>query len=196
MPIFAPKRRPAFKPLNKLRNNPFGAGKKGLLMGLNLTAMVDMFTVIVIFLLQSFSASGELMFQQKDLKLPEAEEAPALSERGPVVTLFENRILWEGSEVASLAQLDDAEPGIPALVERLKGVREREEKLFSKTAKAGEPFEGHIVVQADIKTDFKLVRKAIFSANEAGWVHIQFATMGGASAEGEGEGEEGEAAEG
>ena len=189
MPISAPKRRPAFKPLNKLRNNPFSGGKKGLMLALNLTAMIDMFTVIVIFLLQSFSASGEILFLQKDLKLPEAEVAEVLSERGPVLTLFENEILWEGKEIAKLAELDDAEPGIPALTERLTGVREREEKLYGK--KTDQPFEGHIVVQADIKTDFKLVRKAIFSANQAGWVHIQFATMGGAKAKTE----EGEAAE-
>ena len=37
------------------------------------------------------------------------------------------------------------------------------------------PFDGNLIVQADEETDFKLVRRAIFSANEAGWVHLQFA---------------------
>ena len=32
-------------------------------------------------------------------------------------------------------------------------------------------------MQADQKTDFKLVRRAIFSANAAGWTHLQFAVQ-------------------
>src|SRR5688572_18293093 len=121
MPVKLPKRRPAFQPLNRLRSSPFGGGKKGLMLALNLTAMVDMFTVIVIFLLQQFSSSGELLFIQKNLKLPDAEQSEMLTDRGPVITLFENKVMWEGKPVATLEELDAAEPGIPALTERLEG---------------------------------------------------------------------------
>ena len=176
MPIKLPKRRPAFAPLNRLRSGPFGAGKKSLMLALNLTAMVDMFTVIVIFLLQQFSSSGELLFTQKDLKLPEAHESEMLTDRGPVVTLFQNRVLWEGKPVANLDELDEAEPGIPPLIEKLEGVREREQKFYGR--KEGEPFKSHVVIQADKATDFQLVRKTIYSVNQAGWVHINFAVMG------------------
>ena len=191
MPIKLPKRRPAFAPLNRLRSGSFAGGKKGLMLSLNLTAMVDMFTVIVIFLLQQFASSGELLFLQKNLKLPDAHEAEELTDRGPVVTLFENKVLWEGKAVANLEELDEADPGIPPLIEQLEGVREREQKLYGK--KENEPFKSHVVIQADKATDFQLVRKTIYSVNQAGWVHINFAVVGiGTGAEGE----EGAAAEG
>lgn len=190
MPIKLPKRRPAFQPLNRLRSGSFAGGKKGLMGALNLTAMVDMFTVIVIFLLQQFASSGELLFLQKDLKLPEAHEAEELSDRGPVVTLFENKVLWEGKPVANLEELDEAEPGIPGLIEKLEGVREREQKLYGR--KEGEPFKSHVIIQSDKSTDFQLVRKTIYSVNQAGWVHINFAVVGLGVP---GEGEEGAAAE-
>ena len=190
MPIKLPKRRPAFQPLNRLRSGAFAGGKKGLMLALNLTAMVDMFTVIVIFLLQQFSSSGELLFTQKDLKLPEAQQSEMLTDRGPVVTLFQNRVLWEGKPVANLDELDEAEPGIPPLIEKLEGVREREQKLYGR--KDNEPFKSHVVIQADKATDFQLVRKTIYSVNQAGWVHINFAVMGLGTP---GEGEEGAAAE-
>ncbi len=186
MPVSVPHRRPAFEPLNRLRSSPLSAGKKGLMLSLNLTAMVDMFTVIVIFLLQQFASSGELLFLQKDLKLPEAKEAEALTDRGPVVTLFQNKVLWEGKPVANLEELDEAEPGIPPLIEKLEGVREREQKLYGRAE--NEPFKSHVVIQSDKATDFKLVRKTIYSVNQAGWVHINFAVTG---IGGEGEGEEG-----
>ena len=189
MPIKLPKRRPAFQPLNRLRSGSFAGGKKGLMLSLNLTAMVDMFTVIVIFLLQQFASSGELLFLQKNLKLPDAHEAEELTDRGPVVTLFENKVLWEGKAVANLEELDEADPGIPPLIEKLEAVREREQKLYGK--KENEPFKSHVVIQADKATDFQLVRKSIYSVNQAGWVHINFAVVGiGTGAEGE-EGAEG-----
>lgn len=191
MPIKHPKRRPAFPPIGRLRTSPIsGGGKKSLMTSLNLTAMVDMFTVIVIFLLQMFSANGDLQFMVKGLKTPTAKETKLLEERGPVVTLFQNQVLFEGQPVTSLEELDDAEMGIPKLTDLLRGIREREEALYGRDET--QPFEGHIIVQADKETDFKLVRKSVESANLAGWAHLQFTVTGEAKgvegAEGEGEG--------
>lgn len=181
MAVVVPKRRPAFAPIGRLRAGPFGGGKKGVMASLNLTAMVDMFTAIVIFLLQTFSASGEIMFAQKELKIPDADMADVLNERGPVVTLFRNTILIDGREMSKLEDLDEAEAGVPKLSEALKAARESQEKLDERRGKPrdpGQPFEGHIILQADKETDFMLVRKSIFSINEAGWAHIQFIVVG------------------
>lgn len=184
MPVHLPGRHAAFEPIGRLRKNPFKAGKKGMMMPLNLTAMVDMFTVIVIFLLQSFSASGEIMFIQKDIKLPTAKQAAPLEERGPVVTLFNNEVLLEGERIASLDEIDDADPGVEALSERLKAIREREEKLYGRDPT--KPYDGHFILQADSATDFELVRKCIFSVNESGWTHLQFTVLTEAPPPGEG----------
>lgn len=185
MAVSLPGRHPAFSPIGRLRKSPFKAGKKGLLMPLNLTAMVDMFTVIVIFLLQSFSASGEIMFIQKNIKLPQAIKAEPLVERGPVVTLFENSVILEGEELAKLDELDDEEQHVEALKERLEKIREREEERVGRDMT--KPFEGHLIIQADARTDFELVRKTIASVNMAGWTHLQFATMDKAKPKAEGE---------
>lgn len=185
MAVVLPGRHPAFHPIGRLRKSPFKGGKKSLMMPLNLTAMVDMFVVLVIFLLQSFSASGEIMFIQKGIKLPTSEQAEALIERGPVITMYENKVLLEGEEVADLSKLDKAEPNVPALTVRLTKIREKEEKLHPPDP--SKPFDQHAIIQADIGTDFELVRKTIYSINESGWTHLQFAAMpdaGVTSAEG------------
>ena len=62
-----------------------GTGKKSGYAELNLTSMVDMLTILVVFLLQTFSASGELLSVSKNITLPEAinfrdlEQAPIIS---------------------------------------------------------------------------------------------------------------------
>jgi len=195
MPVQQPKRRPAFKPIGILRSGPFGHGKKSVFANLNLTPMIDTFTVMVIFLLQSFSASGELMFIQKDMKLPDAEQTQLLNERGPVVTVLKNGILLEGKSIGNYEELmDDTQAGVPELAEKLTAIRERDEKMFG-AANPAEGFKGTVLVQADKATNFMFVRKVIFAINEAGWVHVQFAvTAIGTGTEG-GEGGEGAPAE-
>lgn len=186
MPVTTPKRRRAFVPLGRLRAQAHG-GRKSVSAGLNLTAMVDMFTVIVIFLLQSFSANGEIMFIQKDLTLPQADNTEELNERGVVITVTSGEILLEGKEVAKVQEMDQADPRVPVLVEKLTAIRENEEKLSAARGQPRDitkPYEGSIIVQADQDVDFMLVRKTIASLNEAGWAKVKFAATGtGASAE-------------
>ena len=87
----------------------------------------------------------------------------------------DNLVLIEGEKLAKLDELDDAEPGIPLLAERLKKVRENQERLVGRDPT--KPFDQHAIVQSDKRIDFKLVRKTIFSVNEAGWTHLNFAAM-------------------
>jgi biopolymer transport protein ExbD len=194
MGIHTPGRHPAFPPIGKLRQS-HGGGKKSGFTELNLTAMVDMFTVIVIFLLQSFSGEGEISVQ-KDLQLPVADAAVPMSQRGPVVVVMRGELMLDGEVLASLDKDDDAEPGIPPLTEKLTKIKETSEKTEAELrrrdpSRPEKPFDGHLIVQSDLETDFKLVRKAIFSANSAGWVHIQFAVVAGAGGAKAAEGAEG-----
>lgn len=177
MPVSVPKRRNAFVPIGKLRGGTYGShGKHGMMANLNLTPMVDMFTVIVIFLIQLFSATGDVLFSQKGLTLPPAKAAELLEDRGPVITLFQGKVLIEGREIAKADDLDEAEPGIPALTEQLTGIRERDEKLFGRDP--SKPFDGKIIIQADKETDFHLVRRTIYAGNTAGWAYFNFTVVG------------------
>ena len=53
---------------------------------INVTAMVDMMMVLVIFLVMNFNASGEMNFVSKDLKMPAAENGLDLT-RVPIIAL-------------------------------------------------------------------------------------------------------------
>jgi hypothetical protein len=86
MPVFTPGRHPAYEPIGRLRANPLKSGKKSGFTELNLTAMVDMFTVIVIFLLQSFSGEGEVSVH-KNLVLPDSEKPAAVRARLIIVVM-------------------------------------------------------------------------------------------------------------
>ncbi len=65
MSVVTPGRRPAFAPIGRLRSSPLSGGKKSGFVSLNLTPMVDMFTILVVFLIQLFKASGEVQLSSK-----------------------------------------------------------------------------------------------------------------------------------
>jgi hypothetical protein len=140
--------------------------------------MVDMFTVIVIFLLQTFSGEGEVSVH-KNLTLPDSAMAKPLSERGPIVVVMRGEVLLDGDIIATLDDEQADDPGIQLLTERLTAIREQNNKIEEELRRRDpsrpiKPFDGNLIVQADNETDFKLVRRSIFSANQAGWTHLQF----------------------
>ena len=77
-------------------------------VSLNLTPMIDMFVVLVIFLLMTFSESGEILFIQKDIELPKASTTEEL-ERAAVITIGGGRVVIEGKTVGTMEDISEDE---------------------------------------------------------------------------------------
>src|ERR1700720_2518899 len=84
--------------------------KRALIAGLTLTSMVDMFSLLVIFLLQSFSTSPELLMITKGVTLPAAISGRELMD-APVLSLSTSGVYLDQKLVGSLEDLsNDPEP--------------------------------------------------------------------------------------
>src|SRR4051812_30888220 len=76
-------------------------GKKNIFADLLITPLVDMFVIIVLFLIANFSATGEIMAMSKDIQLPTAAHVKEL-ELVPVIMIArdslsrETKIIVEG----------------------------------------------------------------------------------------------------
>ena len=113
--------------------------KKTLMASLTLTSMVDMFSLLVIFLLQSFSTSPELVMVSKGVTLPAAMSAKELMD-APVLSLSSSGVYLDQKLVGSLEDLsNDPEP----LMNKLAQLRE----LWQRTH-PHEKFRGEINLQA------------------------------------------------
>jgi biopolymer transport protein ExbD len=186
MPVVVPGRRPAFEPIGRLRSSPLSGGKKSIFVSLNLTAMVDMFTILVIFLIQLFTSAGDVTLD-KNVRVPRSEAGELLEDPGTVVLFRESDdkpgefglLLVDGQEVDPSAMGDaltaQAGGSIPGVVKILADQREFREKTEGRDQSAS--YQGVLLVQADIGTDFRLVRRVLASANEAGWAKIKFVTL-------------------
>ena len=113
--------------------------RRAIIVGLTLTSMVDMFSLLVIFLLQAFSSSPEMIVSTKGLQLPVAATGREIKD-APVLSLSSGDVFLDQKRVGTVAALlKDPEP----LMERLDVLRTQWMKAHPR-----DTFRGEINVQA------------------------------------------------
>jgi biopolymer transport protein ExbD len=186
MPIHAPGERYRYnKHLRKKK------GKREVAAILQLTAMVDMFTVLVVFLLQNYNVTGQVLYIPKEVILPKAERIKELKP-AVVVTISEKEVLIDKDVILSGDQVRGQEawmlePLHKRLVASLALAKEEHEKNIQKqlqsvvVAARGEqdlkdpnPW-SKVTIQADKGIDFLTVKKVMYTVTEAGAGEINFA---------------------
>src|SRR5690606_34287155 len=81
-------------------------GKKSLVAILSLTAMVDMFTVLTVFLLQNYKSTGEVLFIPKEVQLPNAAETKELKP-AHVVTVSNQFVFLDQEPIANFNEVKE-----------------------------------------------------------------------------------------
>ena len=151
------------------------AGRKSVNEALNLVAYIDMMTMLVIFLLMSFSATGEILFVQKNIVLPDATNWTDL-ERAPVIGVSKDVVTLDGAQVASAEELlKDSTTGdfkISELHDKLVTLKNNYKLLHP-----GEDFNGIAIIQSDKNVEFKALKKVMYSVAVAGYQNVSFAVQ-------------------
>ena len=178
MPIVQPGKRPAKRfSASKVLGGKIVHGRRTTNADLNVVPMVDMMTMLVIFLLQQFSATGEVLYMQKDIKLPDARHGQQI-EVAPVVALSAAQVVVSGQKVAEVSELEkDPSQIIAPLVEKLRDEKKRWDFIHQNDRDREKNWKGEVNVQADVKVPFRVVRRVMASAAEAGYGNVNFAAV-------------------
>lgn len=155
-----------------------GHGRKSGDLYINVTAMVDMMMVLVIFLVMNFNASGEMLFLSKDIKMPQAQHGDVVT-RVPILAISnKNQLYFEGVILTDLNNIDPNDPNwrIAELEEKLVEQRQRFEAIGKREFENPEEDPTTTVnVQADKDTDFKLLKRVLYTCEQAGFGRIRLA---------------------
>ena len=177
MAIVTPGKRPAKRfEHSRVLGGKMRHGRKTTNAELNVVPMVDMMTMLVIFLLQQFSATGEVLYMQKDIRLPDARHGQMV-EAAPTVAISAEQVVVTGQKVADVADLD-RDAGyldIPALEERLR--EERKKWDFIHQNDPARKWDGLVTIQADQKVPFRIVKRVMYSCGVAGYFNLNFAAL-------------------
>ena len=185
MAIFKPGQRYRYHNILKRRGS-----KRSVTAILSLTAMVDMFTVLAIFLLQNYNTTGEILHLPKEVILPKANRVLELKP-SLVITISAKEILIDKLKVASFDEVKKSESWvIPNLRDQAKIILEKakadqETKLQSKLEKVVQETVGDekkdpnawkkVTILADKSIDYLTLKKIMYSIYEAGGGPINFA---------------------
>lgn len=131
--------------------------------------MVDMFTLIVVFLLKNYSAQGQLVTPAEGLMLPSssieksAGEALSVKISEKTIMVENNVVVDETAYKALMAQKDFMiEPLFKVLSEHSKSARQSAEVL--KTA-----FSGKISIQGDVSIPYNILTRVMYTCGQAGY---------------------------
>lgn len=191
MPIKVPGKR-FCKRLQKSRVFGEGVhGKKSVFADLLITPLVDMFVIIVLFLIANFSATGEVLMMTKDIQLPEAKNVQEVK-MVPVVMISSDQVLVSGQVIGRVEDLAREDYlNIAPLEEKLREMKKQYDDLHALAKDTeGEGFQGDVNIQAHKEVQFKIIKRVMFSCATAGYNNINFAVMSlgdGKSGEAKGE---------
>lgn len=161
-------------PLAFIRKIADGHGRANVIADLNVTPMVDMLTMLVIFLLLTFSASGEILTITKDIQLPKAFNAVEL-ERAPIIAISKAKIAFEGQFVMDANEITNeryVDFVLPPLKERLE--RNRDQWKLTHPDKS---FDGQVIIQSDNSVNFVVIKMIMMTCAQAEYSQMNFAVL-------------------
>lgn len=159
---------------------------------LNITSMMDMMTIILVFLLKSYSTDDISVSGNDDLQLPisTALKRPKLAVN---VIVSQRDILVDGEPVVQLIEEvgDDGKPTwrvpddeirgskIVSLFDKLTQKAETSKRLGERTSSDELDFKGEVLLQVDKRLPFKVVRDVMFTAGQAQFSQFRFVVIKG-----------------
>ena len=159
-------------PLRFVRGRVAGGGRKATDASIVLVPFIDFLIVLVVFLLTSFSASGELLAQQPNLKMPEAANTKDLEQVPIIIAIDPTVITLQGRRIADTKTLE-ANPQIERIDQLVQDLETTKRNWSMRNPQ--KPFHSEVVIQADEEVDFRVLKKVLFSAAQAGYVNLSFA---------------------
>ena len=145
---------------------------------LNITSMTDMFTILLVFLLQNFAAGEVTIDPIKGLNLPDSvtEKNPILGVKlgiSPTELVFETRTI--ASVVNNNIEMAAIDPNdtnfIKPLFDELQKINKSDKESDKQLAK-----NGRILFQADRDLPYSIIRKVMYTASMAGFPNLKLVT--------------------
>ena len=153
--------------------------KKNSTFALNITSMTDMFTILLVFLLQTYSTSDVQIIPENNLRLP-----ASASQSNPVeaikLSLSTEALKIDQTKLADLKNSDFLPQDLESTDSNfIKPLFDQLDKLAKNSADKDYVKEGRILLQADKELPYATLRKVMYTASMAGFPQLKLVTLVG-----------------
>ena len=156
---------------------------------LNITAMLDMMTIILVFLLKSMSSSSASLPQSGDLTIPKSVLTTEASQEGVAVLVSRSQIVVDDNIVCPVPA--DATHGVEGKYKRtgptdlyivplanaLQSWRERDRQVRLATGK--DPSSSEAIIIADSGTPYRLLVEVLFTLGQSEFAKFHLMVLQG-----------------
>ena len=157
--------------------NKFGTPKS---TGLIITSLIDFFSIVVIYLMKSYSAEGSILTNADNLMLPNSISTVKPKEIHVQIAATSDMILVDNTPVVPTEDVrkipqENANPVISQLEQKLKATKKTEEDEV-RLGRLNQ-MEGVATIQIDKNVDFDVLYKIMNTCASAGYLKMNFAVM-------------------
>lgn len=141
----------------------------------SLTSMMDMMTIILVFMIKNIDAEGQLVTQAENLILPVSTSRVQPKEVSLTVIVDNNYVLVDNGKVITTEEVLKQEDLLIASVDSV--LKERRQTEQEHALKMGLPADepGNIIVQIDKNIPYDAMYKVMATCGFAGYTNIAFA---------------------
>ena len=150
---------------------------------IQITSMVDMFVILLVFLLKTYSTSPVSVTPKKGMQLPDSS---SLTEPVDVVKLMvsQDGVFVEDKKIMALekgrvpASVLDAND--PSFLRSLFEALDERAKLAKSISAQNDSFEfdGKVLMQADRELPYEILQKVMYTSMMAGYADVKLAVVG------------------
>lgn len=157
-------------------HNPKKKRREGLLI----TSMMDMFTIILVFLLKQYSAEGSIMTNADNLVLPNSIAKTKPKEVNLQVAVTHDMVLVDNQPVCPTEDIrrippDEPNPIVAKLHETLASAYGQEQEMVKMGAL--NQVMGKVIIQLDKNIEFDVLFKVMNTCGDVGYNKMNFAVM-------------------
>ena len=156
----------AFKPSAGKKHRSQGEGE------LNMNSMMDMVTIILLFLLKSYSTEGQLKTASDDLKLPKSIKV-LKPQKKPTVEVSKSQIIFDEKVVMLRDEIGDK-----FLIDPLFKVLKVASDDGKKVEELGGVFDNRVLLIIDEETPFEILTKVMYTCSRAKFFDIRLMVLG------------------
>ncbi len=149
-------------------------GEPDTIKDLNITPMMDMMTIILVFLLKTFTSETALITFDQNTQIPRSQSTLA-PKQAINVTISKKVVVIEGEAIVAInnGKIDpthkrDGENGyyVTPIGQYMDRLAKRERQVAELS---GGKFEGELMVVADKSTPYRLLTEVLYSAGQSGY---------------------------
>lgn len=143
---------------------------------LQITSMMDMFTIVLVFLIMNFGAEGNLVTSAPNLILPNSKAAKSPQELSMNIAVDEEWLMVDDQHIMKTTDASKQDSLILAPVLTIL-TEKRDEEIKAEMARLVDPSRGKIIVQFDRDMEYDIVTKVVATCGFAGYTNIKFAVL-------------------